>query len=228
MILVALGFWPDERREILDWEIATSEDHTQWEHLLNRLWVRGVTAEQGLKMIVRDGCGGLGEAVALVYGNSILDQRCIFHTLKNVGDKVRSELKGKEQKETRKTLMEQASLMYRASDAESARQRLSEWSQKWRPQAPDTVATLERDFEHTLVFYQLDTVMREWIRTTSLLERTNREFRRKFRQVVTFGSVAGAHAAVYLQVQRLHACWTKANWWDVSHALFFECWNLHP
>ena len=36
VILVALGFWPDGRREILDWEIASSEDHTQWELLLNR------------------------------------------------------------------------------------------------------------------------------------------------------------------------------------------------
>src|SRR5436305_8032827 len=58
VILVALGFWPDGRREILDWERASSQDQTQWERLLNRLWVREVTAEQGLKMMVRDGCGG--------------------------------------------------------------------------------------------------------------------------------------------------------------------------
>jgi putative transposase len=228
VILVALGFWPDGRREILDWEIASSEDHTQWELLLNRLWRREVTAEQGLQMIVRDGCGGLGEAVALVYGNSILDQRCIFHKLKNVGEKVRSELKGKEYKETRTMLMEQAALIYRAPHAGAARQQLSEWSHKWRLQAPEAVAALERDFEHTLVFYQLDTVAGEWIRTTSLLERTNRELRRKFRQAVTFGSALGAHAAVYLQVQRLHACWTKANWWDVSHALYFSLADLYP
>lgn len=158
----------------------------------------------------------------LVYGNSILDQRCIFHKLKNVGEKVRSELKGKEQKATRQALMEQAALIYCASHADGARQQLAAWSDTWRLQAPEAVATLERDFESTLVFYQLDVVAREWIRTTSLLERTNREFRRKFRQAVTFGSVLGAHAAVYLQVQRLHACWAKANWWDVSHDLYFS------
>jgi hypothetical protein len=47
VILVALGFWPDGRREILDWEIANSEDQTQWELLLNRLWAREVTAVYG-------------------------------------------------------------------------------------------------------------------------------------------------------------------------------------
>lgn len=161
-------------------------------------------------------------------GNSVLDQRCIFHTLKNVCDKVRRELKGKEHQDTRKMLMDQAALMYRAPHAGTARQQLDEWSQQWRPQAPDAVATLERDVEHTLVFSQLDAVTREWIRTTSLLERTNREFRRKCRQAVTFGSVSGAHAALYLHVQRLHACWTKATWWDASHALSFSLGALYP
>lgn len=161
-------------------------------------------------------------------GNSVLDQRCIFHKVKNVRENVRSERKGKKHQDPRKTLMDQASLISRAPHAGAARQPLDEWSHTWRPHAPDAVATLERDFEHTLVFSQLDTVTREWIRTTSLLERTTREFRRKFRQAVTFGSGSGAHAALYLQVQRLHACWTNATWWDVSHALDFSLGALYP
>jgi hypothetical protein len=38
VVLVALGFWHDGsgRREIIDWEIAKSEEHTEWEKLLNR------------------------------------------------------------------------------------------------------------------------------------------------------------------------------------------------
>ena len=62
----------------------------------------------------------------------------------------------------------------------------------------------------------------QWIRTTSLLERTNRELRRKFRQAVTFGSQKGAEVAIYLQVRRLHARWAGASWWETSHALYFE------
>ena len=91
VILVALAFWEDGRREVLDWHIAPSEEHTHWEVLLNRLFQRGVQAEKGLKMIVRDGCGGLEEAVAQVYGPCVLDQRCVFHKLHNVASKVRSE-----------------------------------------------------------------------------------------------------------------------------------------
>ncbi|GAC1402835.1 MAG: hypothetical protein NVS4B12_22760 [Ktedonobacteraceae bacterium] len=58
VILVALAFWEDGRREVLDWQIAPSEEHTHWEVLLNRLFTRGVDPEKGLKMVVRDGCGG--------------------------------------------------------------------------------------------------------------------------------------------------------------------------
>lgn len=228
VILVALAFWEDGRREVLDWHIAPSEEHTHWEVLLTRLWKRGVQPEKGLQMSVRDGCGGLEEALAQVYGPSVLDQRCIFHKLHNVGSKVRSELKGKEYQEERKQLMKEASAIYQAESASQAQQRLQAWAQHWQGRAPDAVATLTRDFEATIVFYQLDTITREWIRTTSLLERANRAFRTKFRQAVTFGSHIGAEVAVYLQVLRLHTHWTKGSWWEVSHDLPFALRELHP
>ena len=118
--------------------------------------------------------------------------------------------------------------IYRAETASQAYLRLQAWAQQWQGRAPDTVATLKRDFEATVVFYQLDTITREWIRTTSLLERANRAFRTKFRQAVTFGSQIGAEVAVYLQVLRLHTHWTKDSWWEVSHDLPFALRELHP
>ena len=228
VILVALAFWEDGRREVLDWHIAPSEEHSQWEVLLNRLWRRGVQPEKGLKMSVRDGCGGLAEALAQVYGSSVLDQRCIFHKLHNVASKARSELKGKAHQEERQQLMKEASTIYQAATASQAHLRLQAWVQQWQGRAPDAVATLTRDFEATLVFYQLDTITREWIRSTSLLERANRALRTKFRQAVTFGSHSGAEVAVYLQVLRLHTHWTNGSWWEISHDLPFALRDLHP
>jgi len=170
VVLVALGFWNDgsDRREILDWEIAKSEEHTEWEKLLNRLWERGVKPERGLQMVVRDGSGGLGEALAFVYGSTVLEQRCLFHKLRNVADKARSELKGEEKRAERKQLLEEASAIYQAESAAQARERLTKWADKWRERAPKAVATLERDFEQTLVYSSLESAARTWIRTTSL------------------------------------------------------------
>ena len=90
------------------------------------------------------------------------------------------------------------------------------------------MATLERDFEQTIAYYALNGVARELIRTTSLLERTNRELRRKFRQVCGFGSLRGAEVAIYIQVKRLNARWSKQTWWETAHSLSFAFLNLNP
>jgi putative transposase len=194
----------------------------------HRLWERGLRPENGLQAVIRDGCGELGEAIAWVYGSTVLEQRCIFHKLRNVADKCREELKGETNKETRKQFMEQASAIYQAESALEARQRLTAFAELWRARTPKAVATLERDFEQTIASYALDGVARELIRTTSLLERTNREVRRKFRQVCCFGSSRGAEVAIYLQVKRLNARWSKQTWWETSHSLYFAFLNLNP
>jgi hypothetical protein len=229
VVLVALGFWQHgERREVIDWQIAKSEDHEQWEALLNRLYDRGVTADSGLQAVIRDGSGGLGEAIALVYGCSVIDQRCIFHKLKNVADACSKELKGDKHKEKRQQLIQQASAVYHADCAQQAKDNLKIWSDNWREKAPKSVATLERDFDATIAYFQLEGLNRQWVRTTSLLERVNRQLRRKFRQALSFGSRLGAQAALYLQIQRLHAKWTKASWVSTSRNLYFGVANGNP
>lgn len=43
--------------------------------------------ETGLQAIVRDGTEGLEQALDYVYGSALVQQRCIFHKLRNVSDK---------------------------------------------------------------------------------------------------------------------------------------------
>jgi putative transposase len=221
VLLVALGLWTDGsgRREILDWELADGETQPDWQRLLDRLWERGVRPEAGLQAVIRDGKGELGAAVAQVYGTRVIEQRCVFHKLRNVADKAREDLSGEAEREERKQLLEQASAIYQAETAAQARERLHTVVNTWREQAPKAVATLQRDFEQTIAFYALGGIARELVRTTSLLERTNRELRRKFRQACCFSSRRGADVAIYLQVQRLHARWTKTSWAQTARSL---------
>jgi putative transposase len=230
VILVALGFWTEngeEKREIVDWQIAESEKHEEWEVLLHRLVKRGAKAENGLKAIIRDGCGGLGRAVELVYAQSVIDQRCIFHKLKNVRDKCRTELKGDDHREQRRQLLQEASAVYQAESAEQAKERVAVWSTKWGEVAHESVATFQRDFDATIAFYQLEGLPLQWVRSTSLLERVNRQLRRKFRQALSFGSNVGAEVALFLQVQRLHAQWKHTSWWHTSYTLSLDLLQVH-
>ena len=119
-------------------------------------------------------------------------------------------------------------LFTRSESAQEARERLAAFAEQWRARTPKAVATLERDFEQTIAYYALDGVARELIRTTSLLERTNRELRRKFRQVCCFGSPTGAEVAIYIQVKRLNTRWSKQTWWNTARSLYFDFLNLDP
>ena len=181
--------------------------------------------EAGLQAVIREGFGELGAAVAQVYGTRVIEQRCVFHQLRNVADKAREDLSGEAQREQ---LLEQASLIYQAETALQARQRLSSLVSTWKEQAPKAVATLQRDFEQTIAISALGNVARELVRTTSLLERTNRELRRKFRQACCFSSRRGAEVAIYLQVQRLHARWTKTSWAQTARSLSLAFYSSLP
>ena len=131
--------------KLAKWVKSTLALTEEWEVLLHRLVRRGAKAENGLKAIIRDGCGGLGRAVELVYAQSVIDQRCIFHKLKNVRDKCRTELKGDDHREQRRQLLQDASAVYQAESAEQAKERLAVWSTKWGEVAHESVTTFERD-----------------------------------------------------------------------------------
>ena len=124
--------------------------------------------------------------------------------------------------------MTQVSAIYQAESAAQATARLGTFADTWQARTPKTVATLQRDFAQTIAYYTLEGVARELVRTTSLLERTNRELRRKFRQVCCFGSPKGAEVAIFLQIKRLNARWSKQTWWETSRMLYFEFLNLNP
>jgi hypothetical protein len=142
VVLVALGLWTDGsgKRCILDWEIADKEEQATWERLVHRLWERGVKVETGLQAVVRDGSEGLEQALGYVYGSALVQQRCIFHKLRNVSNKcVGLDRHGK------KSLLEQAAAVYEATSAPEAQTRLATFGEQWRSTQPQAVATFERE-----------------------------------------------------------------------------------
>ena len=171
---------------------------------------------------MRDGGGSLGEALSYGYGKGVADQHCIFHKLKNVNDACSPSLAS----ETKTELMGQTKGIYQAPAAETARELLAKWLTKWGEVEPKAVASLQRDFEQTLSYYSLGPAVGHLARTTSLLERTNRELRCKFRQVGRWGSEVGATAGTYLHIARLNCWWAKGSWWQTSQNLFFHLLTL--
>jgi transposase-like protein len=131
-------------------------------------------------------------------------------------------------REDKKQFLAQARAVYQARSAPEAQEGLGAFAEQWRATPPQAVATFEHEFEQTIRYSALKGGVREVVRTTSLLERTNRELRRKFGQVGCFSSPRGAEVAVSLQVTRLNAQWATTSWWEASYSLALDLLNLNP
>lgn len=213
-LLVACGVDPvSGERWLLDWERGRDEDEESWRKLLERLLARGVSGERGLELFVHDGSAGLDKAFEMVYfGQGVERQRCIFHKLRNVSRDVAGEegMSRKEQKERRAEVLGDAKEVYQGEDEGEIKGRLEAFRNKWAQKEPRAVATLERDFDRTLAYLiVLERARRrgeEWkvecLRATSSLERVQRHFRQKARQVSIFHSEKGVDAGIQLVISR--------------------------
>lgn len=236
-ILVAHGVDPvSGDRWLLDWERGDAEDEASWQKFLERLEQRGLVAERGLEVILQDGGSGLTAALTTVYfGPGVELQRCIFHKLRNVWQAVRGDeaMTRKERQQRRKAVLADARAIYQHDTAADCRQAAVSFREKGAVREPDAVATLERDFSLTLSFFLVRDRARDrglvyrltCLRTTSPLERVNRHFRRKARQVVIFHAEAGLTAAIELTIALRHltpqttASWTQHLEEAITHTL---------
>jgi transposase-like protein len=203
-ILAAQGVWPvTGRTSLLAWRRAEGEDIASWQAFLEQLYEMGLTPEHGLTLLVGDGSPGLQAAYQNRYWMIPL-QRCVFHKLKNVAQALSTPtgLDRPAAKAYRTQFLRNAARIWQASDEDEARQRYTVFCQQWRAQQPRAIETLTRDFDETLAFYSVQQRAAErnenWpahlLRTTSPLERSFREFRRRYRNAVLFHSELGALA----------------------------------
>jgi transposase-like protein len=215
-LLVAYGVDPvTKERWVMDWEQGTAEDEASWRRLLERLERRGLRAEGGLRLFVHDGSVGLEQAFELVhFGRGVARQRCIFHKLQNVGRDVQGgeEMDRPQRRQRRREVLHGAAAVYQGTNAAEIKERLTAFRATWGEREPKAVATLEREFERTIVYLQVRDQARrhgqdwriECLRSTSALERVQRHFRQKTRQVVIFHATQGVAAAIYLVIGHHH------------------------
>ncbi len=209
-ILVAQGVWPSQgRTEILAWQLEQDEGLESWTRLLEHLDRLGIRPERGLRLLVGDGSPGLRAAWQANWW-LVPFQRCIFHKLRNVRrDLVTPKNVASDQiSDFKWRLVRQAAQIWQEPAEKDARLRLGRIAAAWQKTQPQALATLQRDFELTIAFYAVQAQARlagqDWpvqaLRTTSPLERTFREDRRRLDRSVVFHSRQGWLAA-YTQIQ---------------------------
>jgi putative transposase len=207
VVLFARGCWPTTgQHALLTWLVAEKESADSWGDLLFAIKQLKLRTPGRWDLLIGDGAGGL-EAARQIYCPDVPLQRCIFHKLRNLlrDLTVPETLDRQSARAYRRAILDEARLIWQADGEPQAWQTYHAFCKKWNDSQPKAVATLQRDFERTLSFFQVQTQASErgedWplthLRTTSHLERENRNFRRRFRQAVLFHSQEGLEAAVF-------------------------------
>jgi len=158
--LVVVGVLPDGRKEVIALEDGYRESTESWASVLRDLKRRGLTAPT---LAVGDGNLGFWAALREVYP-ATKEQRCWKHKLANVLDKLPKRLQAR----AKEMLHE---ITY-APDRESALEEIALFSEEYGARYPKAVATLTKDQDRLLTFF--DFPAEHWIhlRTTNPIEST--------------------------------------------------------
>lgn len=174
-ILVAIGVDEDGYREIIGAAEGMKEDAESWKNFLVWLKERGL---DGVRLIVGDKCLGMCNAVAEVFPESKY-QRCTVHFYRNVFSVT-------PRKHTREVSM-MLKAIHAQENKEAARKKARDIVEKLRSMRLNEAAKkVEDGIEETLTY--MDFPSQHWlkIRTNNVIERINREIRRRTRVVGTF------------------------------------------
>jgi putative transposase len=175
-LLCAIGITEDGKKEFLGFMLGGRESTASWESLLLLLLQRGLSADH-LKMVTVDGNAGLLSALgSLLPGVTI--QRCIVHKIRNIVGKCPRSLRG--------VVPAEAKLIFYATSQAEARERFNEFKARWQQQLPQIVECIEKDLDQLIAFYQFP--YRHWdkIRSTNVIERAFKEFKRRIKVMETF------------------------------------------
>jgi len=206
-ILVAIGVNEDGYREVLGAAEGMKEDKASWISFLQ--WLRGRGME-GVKLIVGDKCLGMLEAVGEVYPEAKY-QRCTVHFYRNVFSVVpRSKMKL-----VAKMLKAIHAQESKAAAREKARQiaaalremKLKEAAKKVEDSIEETLTYMDFPYEHWLR-----------IRTNNVIERLNREIRRRTRVVGTFPDGNSALMLVCARLRHVAGTqWGNKKYMNMKH-----------
>jgi len=170
-VLVAIGVLENGSRLILGLQAGDKESAGSWREFFRDLKARGLDAQR-VTLGVMDGLAGLGRVFEEEFPKARI-QRCQVHVARNVLAKVPKKFK--------KAVADDMRTIFYASSRKKAREFFTGFKSKWERDLPTAVKCLENSLEACLTFF--DFPEEEWIslRTTNIIERLNKEFRRRTR-----------------------------------------------
>ncbi|WP_078378567.1 IS256 family transposase [Sutcliffiella halmapala] len=197
---IACGVNQNGHREIIGLKVNHSESTESWSNFFEYLKSRGL---QSPKMVISDAHAGLVSSIQTSFlGTSW--QRCVVHFLRNIMDTL-----PKKTTEARQELKD----MFQNSDIKLVREMKARFVEKYQDTKgfSKAINKLEDGFEDAIQFHSQPVQHHKNLRTTNMLERVNREIRRRERVIQIFPNEQSANRIIGAVLMNIEADWNKHN-----------------
>ena len=178
-VLIAIAVLPDGHRSVIGVSTSLSEAEVHWRQFLESLLARGMN---GVKFIVSDDHAGLKASRQAVLP-SVPWQRCQFHLAQNAMHYTPSV-------SLRKQVASDIRNIFNAKDKVDAKLELDRFFDKYKEKAPKLAEWAEDNIPEGLSVFLLPSEHQKRMRTTNMLERQNKEIKRRTRVATLFPNEA--------------------------------------
>jgi len=185
-VLVAIGVTESGHKLVLGFQAGDKESASNWREFFKDLKRRGLRSSK-VTLGIMDGLAGLENVFKEEFPKAKV-QRCQVHLACNVLAKVTD-------RKSKKPVADDLRSIFYASSKNKAMEFFAEFKAKWDKAFPSAVKCLSNSLDSSLTFFSFPD--EEWIslRTTNVIERLNKEFKRRTKSMEI---VAGENACYTL------------------------------
>lgn len=179
-LLLAIGINTEGQKEIIGFDICDTEKINTWKAFFEALKSRGL---RGVDIVISDSHKGLVESIKECFPGASW-QRCQVHFSRNIMDRC--------PKKYMAGLASELTAMFNSSTIEEARRLRDSIVEEYEEVASEAVQILDAGFEDCMTIMALPSKYRQSLRTTNIIERENRELRKREQVIQIFPNVASA------------------------------------
>lgn len=186
VLLVAMGMRSDGQKELLDFQITTSESESCWWGFLASLKERGLRT---VEMVVSDGSNGLITALHGLYPRAA-HQQCVFHKAMNLGDHLGVP-------RHRHRIITDALHIFAASTETAVRKQLQRFIRRWSLREPRAVRLFLKGIDACFIYLRYPEPLRTSVKTNNPIERYLEELRRRIIPMRSFNNIQSVERIIY-------------------------------
>lgn len=209
-VLVVIGVREDGRRLFLGFQAGNKESASTWREFFKDLKRRGLRSDL-VKLGVIDGLRALEKVFREEFTKAEV-QRCQINVTCNVLAKVPAKLK--------KEVADDLRSIFYAPSLKKAKELFQVFGDRWEREIPSAVKCLARSIDSCLTFFKFPP--EEWIslRTTNIIERLNKEFKRRTKVMEIVAGEKACYNLLAFICLKMELHWRKSPMGKVLTAMF--------